>query len=374
MALGLAARPEGGECVLKSRSWRGRRLLITTVMQVGNQRRAVCLRGRLQRPGTSPGGPATWTDCFLLLFPQEKLSCSGLGRIPDPGPVGALAARAWGSGLRPRVHWGGLGKGRYLFKEAGAGPPIPVQFGQVLGQAQPLPVLCILPPGRPGPASGHAGADRCLLLPAPQVRTPAPRRRLLRPKPETQFLGYDGPLTPLPSPHLAMGASLGEGDTQGRPGGTASCVQLQCVPGKKGNGRNALLHLRAGECSRTRLPVGMTLNPEGTRKPGSPVPSPPPWGHGGALFLPSVFPELRWDPGTLSAALGLGGQAPCRGPEGTGAQTESPSPHVPCQPQQWSHLGVQALLEKLPGREGPGPVFLLPVLTTWPLYAAVPWM
>lgn len=85
----------------------------------------MCLRGRLQRPGTSPGGPATWTDCFLLLFPQEKcsgaLSCSGLGRIPDPGPVGALAALAGGSGLRPRVHWEGLGEGRYLFKEVGAG-------------------------------------------------------------------------------------------------------------------------------------------------------------------------------------------------------------------------------------------------------------
>lgn len=157
MALGLAACPEGGGCVLKSRSWRGTRLLITTVMRVRNQRRAVCLRGRLQRPGTSPGGPATWTDCFLLLFPQEKcsgaLSCSGLGSIPDPGPVGALTALAGGSGLRPCVHWQGLGEGRYLFKEVGAGRPIPVQvqFGQVLGQAQPLPVLCILPPGQAGP-------------------------------------------------------------------------------------------------------------------------------------------------------------------------------------------------------------------------------
>lgn len=267
------------------------------------------------------------------------------------------------------MHWEGLGEGRYLFKEVGAGPPI----GQVLGQAQPLPVLCILPPGQAGPCiwthwCGQVPATSC-----PTGQNSSPPRCLLLRKPETQFLGYDGPLTPLPSPHLAMGASPGEGDTQGCPGGTASCAQLQCVPGKKGNGRNTLLHLRAGECSRARLPVGMTLNPEGTRKPGSPVPRPPPWGHDGALFLPSVCLELRWDPGTLSAALGLGGRAPCRGPEGTGAQTESPSPHAPCHPQQWSHLGVQALLEKLPGREGPGPI-LLPVLTAWPLHAAVPWM
>lgn len=94
----------------------------------------------------------------------------------------------------------------------------------------------------------------------------------------------------------------------------------------------------------------------------------------GVLFPPSVSPELRWDPGTLSAALGLGGRAPRRRPEGTGAQTESPSPHVPCHPQQWPHLGVQVLLEKLPAREGPGPVFLHPVLTAWPLHTAVPWM
>lgn len=193
MALGLAARPEGEGCVLESRSWRGMRLLITTVMQVRNQSRAVCLRGRLQRPGSSPGGPATWTDCFVLSFPQEKLSgalsCSGLGRIPDPGPVGALAALAGGSGLRPGVHWGGLGEGWYLFKEAGAGPSIPVQFGQVLGQAQPLLVLCILPPGRAGPCiwthwCGQVPATSC---PAGQNSSP-PRRLLLR-KPETQFLG-----------------------------------------------------------------------------------------------------------------------------------------------------------------------------------------
>lgn len=271
------------------------------------------------------------------------------------------------------MHWGGLGKGRYLFKEAG-GRGLPFRFSSARFWPAPSSPL------HPSPRAGRAlhldtlvRTGACYFLPRRSELQPTPPRRLL-PKPKTQFLGYDGPLTPLLSPHLAMGASPREGDTQGRPGGTASCVQLQCVPGKKGNGRNALLHLRSGECSRTRLPVGMTLNPEGTRKPGSPVSSPPPWGHGGALFLPSACLELRWDPGTLSAALGLGGQAPCRGPEGTGAQTESPSPHVPCHPQQWSHLGVQALLEKLPGREGPGPVFLLPVLTTWPLHAAVPRM
>lgn len=82
MALGLAARPEGGGCVLESRSWLGTRLLITKVMQVRNQRRAVCLRGRLQRPETSPGGPATWTDCFVLLFPQRSAELLRAGTNP----------------------------------------------------------------------------------------------------------------------------------------------------------------------------------------------------------------------------------------------------------------------------------------------------
>lgn len=112
-------------------SLRGTWLLITPVMQVRNQRRAVCLRERLQRPGTSLGGPATWRDRFVLSCPQEKLSrvlsCSGPGRIPDPGPVGALAALAGGSGLRP-VCTGEGWEGWDVFKEAGGGTSHSGQF------------------------------------------------------------------------------------------------------------------------------------------------------------------------------------------------------------------------------------------------------
>ena len=99
-------------------------LLITPVMQFRSQRRAVCLRERLQRPGTSLGGPATWRDRFALSFSQEKLSAalrsSGPGHIADPGPVGPLAALAGGSGLRP-VCAGEGWEGRDVFKEAGGG-------------------------------------------------------------------------------------------------------------------------------------------------------------------------------------------------------------------------------------------------------------
>lgn len=172
-------------------SLRGTWLLITPVMQVRNQRRAVCLRERLQRPGTSLGGPATWRDRFVLSFPQEKLSralsCSGPGRIPDPGPVGALNALAGGSGLRPRCTGEGW-EGRDVFREAGGGASHSGQFGQVLGRAQPLPVLCILAPGWAGPCIWTHWCRQVPATSCPAGQSSSPPRCLLLQKPETRFL------------------------------------------------------------------------------------------------------------------------------------------------------------------------------------------
>lgn len=57
----------------------------------------------------------------------------------------------------------------------GAGPPILASSARFWAGHSPSPSFASLLQGGLGPASGHTGTDRCLLLLAPQVRGPAPR-------------------------------------------------------------------------------------------------------------------------------------------------------------------------------------------------------
>lgn len=89
MALGLAA-PRGWGMAW-SKVLKGTWLLITPVMQLESQRRAMCLRESF-RGLEPPGGPATWRDRRTVL--PRKLSTALRLRpgIPDPRALGALAA------------------------------------------------------------------------------------------------------------------------------------------------------------------------------------------------------------------------------------------------------------------------------------------
>lgn len=123
MALGLAARPEGGGMAWNRGPWGHVAPHHTSDAVQKPEKSYVSAREALEawnlpgRPCHVEGPLRTFVLPREAQHSTEKLRA---GHIPDPGPLGPLAALAGGSGLRPMCAGEGW-EGRDVFKEAGGG-------------------------------------------------------------------------------------------------------------------------------------------------------------------------------------------------------------------------------------------------------------